>query len=390
MTLLRSGQWACFALLLASCTAGEQAGVPRDGGDDSLEAPAEHDAAFDDDSAAAALPWPARALGAAPHPADNVPSDEKRSLGRLLFYDPLLSSDRATACVTCHSEIWGLGDQLRRSVGVEGKGPIGPARVGPNLTRRNAQPLWNLAYRSVFFWDGRASSLEEQVLFPFAAPEELNRPIAEVVSDLRANAQYQALFERAFPEAQPAVSEATLSMALASFVRAYVSVGAPYDRFLAGDEQALSAQDLRGIGLFAELRCHTCHEPPRFDSDQYADRKVPNPENIVDLGRFEVTSGPRDRHAFRVPTLRNARETGPFFHNGAVRTFEEAVRHEVDVQLDAGAREPLTEQEFSDLLAFLRRSLSDVSRLQHPPKVLPSGLPLPPDGDRLLRGGHEP
>ncbi len=318
-----------------------------------------------------------------------MPTEAKRLLGRFLFYDPLLSSDRATACVTCHSEIWGLGDQLVRAVGVDGTGAIGPGRVGPNTTRRNAQPLWNLAYRSEFFWDGRSDSLEDQARFPFDAREELNRPIDEVVTDLASNATYLDLFRQAFPEANPPVTAATLVQALASFVRAYVSDRSPYDRYLAGDFHALSEQDLRGVALFAELACHTCHVPPRFDSDRYANRKVPNPEGIMDHGRFEVTGEEEDREAFRVPTLRNARETGPFFHNGAVRTFEQAVQHEVELQVASGLRGSLSAEESSDLLAFLRRALADVSREQHPPKSVPSGIPLPLDGDRLLRGGHE-
>jgi cytochrome c peroxidase len=307
-----------------------------------------------------------------------------------LFYDPLLSSDRATACVSCHSEIWGLGDQLPRSVGVEGKGAIGPGRVGPNMTRRNSQPLWNLAYREVFFWDGRSPSLEEQVFVPLAAPEELNRPVDGLIADLAAIPEYVRLFREAFPEAEPAVSEITFAQALATFMRAYVSDRAPYDRYLAGDLRALSERDLRGMQVFAELGCHECHEPPRFDSDRYVNRHVPNPEGIQDLGRFEITGNEHGRGAFRVPTLRNVRGTGPYFHNGSVGSFEEAVRHEVEQQVAAGVRESVTPQEFGDLLEFLRRALTDVSREQHPPKAVPSGLPLPLDGDLILRGGHEP
>ena len=335
------------------------------------------------------LPWPAQALGPAPFPEEDPPSEAKRLLGRLLFYDPILSSDHATACVSCHSEIWGLGDQLARSVGVDGKGAIGPGRVGPNMTRRNSQHLWNLAYRREFFWDGRSDSLEHQVFFPLEAPEELNRAPADVVADLNAIPEYQTLFREAFPGVEPAISETTFSRALATFVRAYVADRTSYDRYVAGASSALSAQDLRGALLFAELGCHECHEPPRFESDRYYDRHVPNPEGIEDLGRFEFTGVEADRGAFRVPTLRNARDTGPYFHNGAIRLFEEAIAHEVAEQVALGYRGPLTQDEFADLMSFLRRSLADVSRQQHPPKSVPSGLAIPLDGDLLLRGGHD-
>jgi cytochrome c peroxidase len=335
------------------------------------------------------LPWQATPLGPLSYPAENPASEAKRRLGRFLFYDPILSSDRATACVSCHSEIWGLGDQLVRSVGVDGKGAIGPGRVGPNMTRRNSQALWNLGYRKEFFWDGRSDSLEQQVFFPIEAKEELNRDPADVIADLSANPEYQTLFREAFPGVEPAISETTFSQALATFMRAYVSDRAPYDRYLAGDMLALDEQDLRGAALFAELDCHSCHEPPRFESDLYVDRHVPNPEAIEDQGRFEFTGLEADRGTFRVPTLRNARQSGPYFHNGAVHSFEDAIAHEVDQQVGRGLREPLSTDEFTDLVRFLRRSLADSSREQHPPKYVPSGLAIPPDGDLLLRGGHD-
>ncbi|HKU44217.1 MAG TPA: hypothetical protein VJR89_38925, partial [Polyangiales bacterium] len=187
-----------------------------------------------------------------------------------------------------------------------------------------------------------------------------------------------------------AVSRENLAKALATFVRAYVSDRAPYDRYLAGDALALDATDLRGVRLFAELECHACHVPPRFESDRYADRGVPNPEGLDDEGRSEVTQRGADRGKFRVPTLRNTRESGPYFHNGSVASFADAVSHEVERQLQSVARAPLTASELSDLTSFLRRALTDTTRDQHPPATLPSGLPLPPDDTRFLRGGSEP
>jgi cytochrome c peroxidase len=308
-------------------------------------------------------------------------------LGRSLFYDPLLSADRATACVTCHSELWGLGDQLPRSVGIDGRGAIGPGRTGPHMTRRNAPALWNLAQRDAYFWDGRAATLEAQVFFPLENPDELARDPDALIADLDANASYVALFREAFPEEAEPVTRETLARALATFMRAYVSDHAPYDQFLAGDLLALDAQDQRGWRLFNELGCQDCHVPPRFESDRYADRSVPNPEGIADEGRFEISADESERGAFRVPTLRNARETSPYFHNGAVRDFDAAIQHEVDQQIQLGLRAPLSSAEFSDLSKFLRRALTDTSREQYPPPTLPSGLSLPLDGDRLLRGG---
>jgi cytochrome c peroxidase len=381
---LGAGPWRASTLLVICLL-----GCGADGEPGALSSPLdrEPDAAVAADGGLA-LPWPALRLSAAPFPEDNPPSEAKRLLGRVLFYDPILSGDRATACVTCHSEIWGLGDQLGRSVGLGGVGLIGPGRTGPHVTRRNAQPLWNLAYRTSLFWDGRVQTLEEQVFAPLESEDELARPAADVIADLAQIPEYVLRFRAAFPEAEPAVSQDTFAKALATFMRAYVSDRATYDQYLAGDTRALDASDLRGLALFAELRCHDCHVPPRFDSDRFADRHVPAVPGIEDQGRFEVTSEAEDRGAFRVPTLRNARETGPYFHNGAVARFDDAIRHEVDEQLSLTGHEPLREAQLADLTSFLRRALSDTSRNQFPPSSLPSGLAIPLDGDRFLRGGH--
>jgi cytochrome c peroxidase len=339
--------------------------------------------------APADLPWVAEAMPAAPYPADNPPSEAKRLLGRALFYDPVTSGDRATACVTCHSEIWGLGDQLPRSVGVEGRGAIGPGRVGPNMTRRNSPALWNAAHKERLFWDGRAATLEEQAIMPMQAADELARDPAELVAELRTLAAYEASFRAAFPDDEEPITLDNVARALATFVRAYQSDRAPYDQYLRGDLLALDEADRRGMQLFAELDCSGCHVPPRFESEQYADRAIAGSSELADEGRAEATGKAADRGLFRVPTLRNVRETGPFFHDGSVARLEDAVRHEVALQVAAGLRGPLDEAEHADLLGFIRRALVDTSREQHPPKSVPSGLPIPLDGDRLLRGGQE-
>jgi len=244
--------------------------------------------------------------------------------------------------------------------------------------------------RGALFWDGRTASLEEQVFFPLRDPDELARDPEAVIQDLRQNTDYTALFAEAFPQAQPAVSSETFAQALATFVRAYVSDRAPYDQFLAGDALALNEQDRRGVALFAQLECDGCHVPPRFDSDLYANRAVPDPEPLDDAGRYEVTAEEHERGAFRVPTLRNARESGPYFHNGAVADFRAAVEHEVEQQVALGMREPLSAGELTDLTQFLRHTLTDTSREQHPLANVPSGLRVPPDDERLLRGQVEP
>jgi cytochrome c peroxidase len=326
------------------------------------------------------LPWPAAAMPPAPEPDHNPGTPEKIELGRLLFYDPILSTDRSVACATCHSEIWGMSDGLPRSIGVGGTGPTGPGRVGPTLTRRNAPTLWNTAYLVRVFDDGRAASLEEQVLGPLHEARELGRDPGEVVADLARIPGYARRFSAAFPDDAPAVTVMNLQRAVAAFERSLVSDHAPYDHYLKGDPGALSDASRRGMFLFAEVGCSGCHVPPLFGSRGYANRGIDPVPGVDDLGLEEVTGDVADRGAFRVPTLRNVRETGPYFHTGAIDTLEDAVRHEA-----ALARRAVSDAEIADIVTFLDKALIDPSRSPGRPRDVPSGLPVPVDGFRIPR-----
>lgn len=319
-------------------------------------------------------------MSRAPEPADNPGTPAKIALGELLFYDPILSTDKAVACVTCHSEIWGMSDGLALSVGVGGTGPAGPGREGPTVTRRNAATLWNVAYRPLLFADGRTASLEEQVLGPLDEPKELGREPAAVIADLAANAEYSMRFGAAFPGDPAPVSALNLQRAIAAFERTLVTDRSPYDQYVAGDAGALSEKAQRGMNLFAEVGCAGCHAPPLFESSRFADRGVAPIAGLVDDGREEVTHDPADHAAFRVPTLRNVRETGPYFHTGAVDSLSDAVRHEA-----ARASRSLDDDEIADIVTFLDKGLTDPSRSPTRPTTVPSGLPVPVDGFRIPR-----
>lgn len=326
------------------------------------------------------LPWAREPLPAPAAPTDNPTTAAKVELGRLLFYDPILSRDHATACATCHSEIWGMGDGMPVSVGVDGVGPTGPGRDGPHKTRRNAQTLWNAAHRERLFWDGRAASLEDQALEPIITPDELGRAtLDEALEEIAAIDAYRARFAEAFP-GEP-FGAVVLGKALASFQRTIVADRGPYDRYAAGDAGALSPDAQRGMFLFAEAGCAGCHTPPRFESERYADRAIGGD----DPGRFEVTGDPADAGRFRVPTLRNVRETGPYFHDGSVATLGEAVAHEVEVAVLRGESRPLDEEEIAAIETFLRKGLIDRAGEPHRPKEVPSGLAVPLDGFRIPR-----
>ena len=330
------------------------------------------------------LPWESGALPELVIPADNPTTEAKVALGRMLFYDPLLSSDKEVACATCHSEIWGMSDGLEVSVGIDGEGMTGPGREGPNKTRRNSPTLWNVAYRQGLFWDGRSPSLEEQALKPIEAPVEMNRNIGELIEDLRAIDGYRSLFAAAFPgEAQP-ITQANLARALAALQRTFVSDRAPYDRYASGDAGALSSTAIEGMFLFAEAGCSSCHVPPLFESERYANRGIGD-STVADDGRFEVTGDPADQGAFRVPTLRNLRETEPYFHDGSVQTLPQAVAIEVARSVEEGDTPPLDDQQVHAIAVFLEKGLMDRSQEPDRPEEVPSGLDVPKDGFRFLR-----
>ncbi len=327
-----------------------------------------------------ALPWDYQAFPLVIEPLDNPTTEEKVSLGLLLFYDPVLSGDKLTACATCHSEQWGFSDGLSFSVGVEGEGPTGPGRDGPHKTTRNAPTLWNVVFRESYFWDGRRPSLEDQALDPLDNEVELNLKPSVAVDRLRAIPTYVEMFDAAFPESSPSVTEENLAKALAAFQRTLITRRAPYDQYVAGDEGALSADGKQGMVLFAEAGCAGCHVPPLFDSERF-EQRIPS----GDEGRYSVTKDLADLGKMRVPTLRNLRETGPFFHDGSSVELEDAVLREVEIAAARREGRALSADEAALISVFLRKAL--MSRANEPtrPDEVPSGFPVPLDGFRIPR-----
>jgi cytochrome c peroxidase len=319
------------------------------------------------------LPWPLTEFPPLPDIANGVP-EARIHLGNLLFYDPILSADRETACATCHSEFWGMSDALPVAIG-NGAGPLaGPGREGPNTLRRNSPALFNMAFRESLLWDGGATSLEEQALMPLRAADELGLDPDIAVAGLAAIPEYATLFAEAFPE-DPRVTEENLASALAAFQRTMVSDRSLYDAYARGQSAVLDEELVEGMFLFAEMRCSDCHTPPLFESEAYADRNVPRADDAQDGGRGEVTGRPEDVGKFRTPTLRNLFESEPYFHNGSVKALEDAVRHELE---QSGL--PFTDDEIRLITLFIKDALRDDSRSAVRPRSVPSGLPTPLDG----------
>jgi cytochrome c peroxidase len=324
-----------------------------------------------------ATPWPVTEFPPLPDSMQNVP-EARIELGHLLFFDPVLSIDKETACATCHSELWGMADGMALAVG-HGAGLLaGPGRRGPNTLRRHSPSLFNLAFRESLTWDGRVRTLEEQALIPLFDAREMSADPARVVEDLSSIDEYVERFTDAFPE-DPRITIQNLASALAAYQRTFVSDHSAYDAYVQGRVELMTEDEIEGMFRFAEMGCDGCHTPPLFESETFADRNVPGVEGIVDYGREEVTGLPEDRGKFRTVTLRNLWASEPYFHNGSVSSMKAAAVHELE-QGDI----PFTDEDVRLITVFLNKSLRDIRNLAIRPAKVPSGLEMPidPPGSR--------
>jgi cytochrome c peroxidase len=303
---------------------------------------------------------------------NDVP-DARIELGRLLFFDPVLSVDHQTACATCHSEIWGMGDGIPRAIGNGAGLDAGPGREGPIMLTRNSPAIYNLAFRPSLLWDGREQVLEEQALVPLFAEDELSADRETLLAELSSIPEYTVRFEDAFPE-DGRVTIENLASALAAYQRTFISDRATYDAYVEGRPELMNEEQVAGMYRFSEMGCDDCHTPPLFESETFANRNVPDVEDIVDLGREEHTGRQDDRGKFRTPSLRNLSTSGPYFHNGSVEVESDAIRHELE---QSGL--PFTDDDVRLIELFIDKTLRDETREAIRPVTVPSGLPLPID-----------
>jgi len=263
-----------------------------------------------------------------PVPDTNPLTREKVELGRKLFSDQRLSRDNTVSCSTCHDAKRGFTDARPMSVGVDGR--AGPRRV-PRLLNRG--------YGKSFFWDGRAATLEEQVTQPISNPKEMDLPLKE--ASARVN-----------------LPVAMIEQALASYVRTILSGDSPYDRYLLGSGDALTAQQRLGLRLFrGKAGCAVCHVGPNLTDERFHNTGIGWP---ADEGRGAVTKREADRGAFKTPSLREAARTPPYMHDGSLATIEEVIDYydqggKPNPSLDPEIRElKLSADEKAALVAFLR------------------------------------
>jgi cytochrome c peroxidase len=294
-------------------------------------------------------------------PETNLLSAEKIELGKLLYYDPRLSKDSSIACASCHNPFHGFADSQRVSRGV-GNQPGG----------RNSPTVINRLFSAEQFWDGRAADLEAQALGPLTNPVEMAMPAhTDVEKQVKAIKGYAPLFKRAFGTEE--INIARITQAIASFERTVLSGGSPWDRYMAGDKDALSAEAVRGMAVFeGKGNCRVCHAGFNFTDESYHNLGVGMDKPKPDLGRYDVTKNESEKGAFKTPTLRNIELTAPYMHDGSESTLVEVV----EFYNKGGLKNPqlskeikplgLSRQEIGDLVAFLSALTGPVTNSELP------------------------
>ncbi|HEX9801808.1 MAG TPA: cytochrome-c peroxidase [Gammaproteobacteria bacterium] len=309
----------------------------------------------------------------APAPKDNPTTEARVELGKILYFDPRLSSTGTVSCFSCHNVMEGGDDHRPTSMGVHG-------RTGG----RNAPTVWNAAFQSSQFWDGRAATLEEQAKGPITNPVEMGMSGLDVaVERLRQIPGYRDHFIAAFgPNAE--ITEDNIAKAIAAYERTLITYNSPYDRYVRGDKKALDEAQQRGMKVFAETGCTSCHSGPNFNGPELAagnpflmkfptfpGSKYDSQYKLTsDKGRFENTKQKEDMHMWRVPTLRNLTYTAPYFHNGSVKSLDEAVRVMAKTQLN----KELDDSQVKDVVAFLNALTGEF-----PQQAMPHLPPTPGD-----------
>lgn len=334
-------------------------------------------------------------------PIDNPSTPAKVELGRLLFFDPVVSATKSVACATCHHPRYGWADGRTTPLGVGGRG-IGPERLPVNTAGidplpRNTPGLLNVAFNGLvsgqvydpkkapMFWDARENSLEAQVFHPIRSQAEMrgnacseSEALSEAVNRIEKVAGYRKRFSKVFGDrGKGELTPENIAAALAAFERTLVGGDAPFDRFLRGDKPAMTVQQQRGMKTYEKAGCVHCHGGPMF-----SDFKL----HFIDV----TGSGRDDRQPMRTPTLRNLRHTAPYLHHGRMRSLEEVMIFYEKLMdaaaevLDGGAEtdppfDPLLKhlhleaEDFEDVLAFLD-ALNDEDYDQSVPESVPSGL----------------
>ena len=285
-----------------------------------------------------------------PIPVDNLMTPEKIELGKMLYFEPRLSASGIISCHTCHNLSLGGTDRIPTSLGHD-------FMTGG----RNAPTVLNAAFFNKQFWDGRASSLEEQAEGPIEAGVEMAMPRELAVETIKGIQGYQPYFQAAFPGEADPITFGNIVKAIAAFERTLITPNDQLDQYLRGNEDALSPLAIQGMNIFHSKGCTTCHFGEALSTGALVKF-----EHGQDLGRFNVTGNPADERVFRIPTLRNLSLTAPYFHDGSTATIAEAIHIMAEVQI----RETISPEEEAAIVAFLESLVGDQPQVVIP--ILPA------------------
>jgi cytochrome c peroxidase len=340
------------------------------------------------------------------HPSDNPYSEEKAELGRLLFYDPILSGEKDVSCATCHHPDFGYAESIELSIGVGGKG-LGMQRSFVSqgkipFTKRNSQSILNTGFNGIdvngnydpvnapMFWDLRAKSLEDQSLHPIRQLEEMRglniseeKMIDVVLQRLNAIPEYRERFKKVFGNSG-SINEDHLAKAMACFERTLVANNSRFDQYMRGDGTKLSAGEKEGMELFLNAGCARCHSGPMLSDFKVHVIAAPDADK-----RSDIDSSFQGGFAFRTPSLRNLRFTAPYMHSGKIAKLEDVLSFYEDLRGTSLRTRHVQPDDLDSLAKMVRVEFRDISRiveflntLNDPeydkkiPVSVPSGLPV--------------
>jgi len=303
-----------------------------------------------------------------PEPKDNKLSPERIELGKLLYFDKRLSANGKINCATCHHPKRGWTDLV----------PVSKA-VGAGRGPRNSPTVLNTAYGTRQFWDGRARSLEQQALGPIEADVEMNMPLDVLIPKLNGIQEYQKLFKEAYPKSNGNITKEYLAKAIASFERTVLSTTAPFDKYAMGNTKAISKQAKKGFEIFThKAHCSDCHDKFNFTDGSFHNIGLHDGElQGKELGRYLIKRRAAWYGVFKTPTLRDITKSGPYFHDGSVKTLTEATaicasggryKNGVKNRSTYIVDRHLSETEIAEVVAFLKTLTGPDMKLKIPTK----------------------
>ncbi len=269
-----------------------------------------------------------------PIPQEMEVNEKKAALGKELFFDTLLSKDNTVNCASCHLLQDGGDDNLPVSFGIKGqKGSV------------NAPTVYNAVFNFRQFWDGRAANLKEQAMGPVENPVEMGNSFKNLIATLK-KTPYKAKFDAIYKDG---ITKNNIADAIAEYEKTLITPDSPFDEYLRGNKNALTQEQKEGYELFKTKGCISCHQGINIGGNMYNKFGVFTDTNSSNLGRYNVTHKERDKHYFKVPSLRNVARTAPYFHDGRTYSLEDAVFSMALYQLGR----KITPQEVEKIVAFL-------------------------------------